>query len=59
MHHLYGENETTHINPLYYSARVAIVNDQCLLVISDPLFPNFQNCMCCEKDLKDNKGNTV
>ena len=23
------------------------------------IFPNFQNCTCCEKDLKDNKHNSL
>ena len=23
------------------------------------IFPNFQNCACCEKDLKDNKHNSI
>ena len=23
------------------------------------IFPNFQNCACCEKDLKDNKDNSL
>ena len=26
---------------------------------SPRIFPNFQNCVCCEKDLKDNKHNSL